>query len=37
MNVMTSYRDAWTLITLTLTGLAIDLMQRAFAPAPGGG
>ena len=35
MNVMTSYRDAWTLITLTLTGLAIDLMQRAFAPGPG--
>src|SRR5690242_18773399 len=33
MNVMTSYRDAWTLIALTLTGLAIDLMQRAFAPA----
>ena len=35
MNVMTSYRDAWTLITLALTGLAIDLMQRAFAPGPG--
>src|SRR3954447_16481927 len=35
MNVMTSYRDAWTLIALTLTGLAIDLMQRAFSPGPG--
>jgi len=33
MNVMTSYRDAWTLIALTVTGLAVDLMQRAFAPA----
>jgi hypothetical protein len=33
MNVMTEYRDAWTLITLTLTGLAIDLMQSWFAPA----
>jgi hypothetical protein len=35
MNIMTSYRDAWTLITLVLTGLAIDAMQRAFAPGPG--
>ena len=34
MNIMTSYRDAWTLIVLTLTGLAVDLMQRAFAPGP---
>jgi hypothetical protein len=33
MNIMTQYRDAWTLIALGLTGLAVDLMQRAFAPA----
>jgi hypothetical protein len=33
MNIMTQYRDAWTLIVLALTGLAVDLMQRAFAPA----
>ena len=34
MNVMTEYRDAWTLIALTLTGIAVDVMQRVFA-APG--
>jgi hypothetical protein len=32
MNVMTEYRDAWTLIALTLTGIAVDVMQRVFAP-----
>jgi hypothetical protein len=35
MNIMTQYRDAWTLIVLVVTGVAIDLMQHFFAPGPG--
>ncbi|MDA0160104.1 hypothetical protein OM076_07510 [Solirubrobacter ginsenosidimutans] len=34
MNIMTEYRDAWTLIVLVLTGVSIDLMQHWFAPGP---
>jgi hypothetical protein len=34
MNIMTEYRDAWTLIVLVLTGAAVDLMQHWFAPGP---
>ena len=35
MNIMTEYRDAWTLIVLVLTGVSVDLMQHWSAPGPG--